>query len=161
MTKEQEEVLITLFGTIDSKVTIRKKMKKMFEDIGSAEISKVLKEYKKKRKAVSLRNVTYRDKVTIFRALVQKRSIGEIKEIFIFLTTDPSRNTPPDFYKALLGDARLGVERAKLRGQRVRFVDFTPDMLNIIVSLPEKENEHHRFIIQDINCKVCVELQLP
>ena len=159
MTQEQEEVMTTLLGTIDSKVHVRKKMKKMFKELNTYELSKAMKDFRKSSKTVSFRNVTYRDKLTILKSLLVKKAAGEVKEIFIFLTEEPSRNTPPDFYRAVLGDTVLNGKRAVLRGKKVRLIGFTEDNLNIIVSLPTEEATY-RFVIQDINCSHNIELKL-
>jgi len=158
MTKEQEEITISLIGEAKTKKEVYDAVKELLIRINSDELKKFISEnweITPKWHNISLRNLNYKQKYSLVTDLLHKRDTNGLKKIYLYLKGDMPKGIPSEMYNAVVR-AQL-TNREKLRGKKVVLNCMTDDRIRIDVS-EEQGFFRHEFTIWDIDCRKAIEI---
>ena len=158
MTKEQEEITISLIGDAKTRTEVYIAVKELFFRINADELKHFISENWErtpKLHNISLRKLDYKQKHTLVTNLLQRKEVGEISKIYLYLIGGMPKGIPTEMYNAVVKKQLNG--RDKIRSKKVVLNCMTDDRVRIDVS-EEKGFFRHEFTIWDIDCRKAIEI---
>jgi len=158
MTKEQEEITISLIGEAKTKTEVYDAVKDLFTKINSDQLKKFISDHWEitpKLHNISLRKLNYKQKHSLMIDLLHKRDTNDLKKIYLYLKGDMPKGIPTEMYNAVV--KKQLPKREELRGKRVVLNYMTDDRIRIDVS-EEQGFFRHEFTIWDIDCRKTIEI---